>query len=214
VVRYRNVSYSYASENRPVLDELDFEWNPKGVLVLAGPNGSGKTTVLRLLLGLGKPATGAIEIGGVDLFALDFRAWRRQIAFVPQRPFLPDHLTIRETLRLTLPRTSENDLERALERVGLFESVRTKTPKRPLDTLASTLSAGQRQRLVLARALAAQTPVLLLDEPDANLDAAGLELLLDLLRTRGDTAIAIAAHTHDLVAAGDQVVWLKGPRLD
>jgi ATP-binding cassette subfamily C protein CydCD len=150
----------------------------------------------------------------VDLFALDLRAWRRQIAFVPQRPFLAESLTIREALRLTLPHANERDLERAMDRVGVLDVLRAKSPKRPLDSLASTLSAGQRQRLVLARALAARTPILLLDEPDANLDAAGIELLVDLVRTREKTAIAIAAHTRDLIAAGDQVIWLEGSRPD
>jgi len=207
-IQFRNVSFAYPKGGETAVSHLDFQWTPGKLLVLAGPNGSGKSTVLRLLLGLGLPTNGIIQIGGVDLASLDLAAWRRQLAFVPQQVFLPEGFTVREILRLTAPHATERAIVDALERTELWEVLRKRSLDAPLDELASSLSAGQRQRLWIARALAVGAPMLLMDEPDANLDPAGIELFLQIIRSDPKRAVIVATHGPELIAAGDQVIWL------
>jgi ATP-binding cassette subfamily C protein CydD len=163
-----------------------------------------------LLLALAQPSSGVIEVGSTDLFAVDTRNWRRQVAFVPQRASFPERTTVREAFKVTLPRTTSAEIERALDSVRLMDVLRAVSPKDPLSVFVASLSAGECQRLLLARALAAPTPFLILDEPDANLDVAGIELLVNLLRTRAPQSVAIAAHNPALVSLGDEIVRL-GP---
>jgi ABC-type multidrug transport system fused ATPase/permease subunit len=207
-IQFRSVSFAYPNGVGTAINHLDFQWTPGKLLIFAGPNGSGKSTVLRLLLGLGLPTDGIIEIGGVDLASLDLVAWRRQLAFVPQQVFLPEGFTVREMLRLTAPHATESAIVDALDRTELWEVLRKRSLDAPLDQLASSLSAGQRQRLWIARALAAETPILLMDEPDANLDPAGIELLLQIIRSDPKRAAIVATHGPELIAAGDKVIWL------
>jgi ABC-type transport system involved in cytochrome bd biosynthesis fused ATPase/permease subunit len=208
-LRFRGVSFAYPAGGTLAVDDVSFEWKPGRVLVLAGPNGSGKSTILYLLLGLGHPTKGKIEVAGLDLFSLDLPAWRRQIAFVPQQPSFPDGLTIRDVFRLTVPDATEEAVVEALEKVGLWQ-VLQRSSGPPLAHAASKLSAGECRRLSLARALAASTPLMILDEPDSNLDAAGTRLLVEILRERSSASIAIAAHSAELIALADEVVRL-GP---
>jgi ABC-type transport system involved in cytochrome bd biosynthesis fused ATPase/permease subunit len=208
-IRFRGVSFAYPPGGALALDSISFDWKPGRVVVLVGPNGSGKSTILHLLLGLGCPTKGKIEVAGLDLFSLDLRAWRRKIAFVPQRPSFPEGLTLRDVFRLTVPQATEEEVVEALEKVGLWQSLQ-RSSDRPLAHAASKLSAGECQRLLVARALAASTPMIILDEPDANLDAAGTRLLVDLLRQRASASIAIAAHNAELIGFADELVRL-GP---
>jgi ABC-type bacteriocin/lantibiotic exporter with double-glycine peptidase domain len=208
-IRFLGVSFTYPESKTSAVDDITFEWKPGRVLALAGPNGSGKSTILHLLLGLGSPTKGSIDIGGIDLFALDLPAWRRQIAFVPQQPLFPDGLTVGDVFKVTAPQADEEAIVKALESVGLWRTLQ-KMSSHPLTHVASKLSAGECQRLMLARALAISTPVIILDEPDANLDAAGKQLLIELLRERRSCSIALAAHSAELIALADEVVRL-GP---
>jgi ABC-type transport system involved in cytochrome bd biosynthesis fused ATPase/permease subunit len=207
-IKLEGVSFAYRHSRKQVLRELDCEWKPGEVLVFAGPNGSGKSTVLRLLLGLVRATHGRIEVASKDLHSLDLRAWRKTTSFVPQRPFWPDNLSVRDVFRLTIPQADDESIESALRRFGVLDVLASRSQRRPLDLVGSTLSAGERQRVILARAWSADTPILLLDEPDTNLDAAGIDLLVELVRSREGRAVAIAAHHPALVAVGDKVIRL------
>jgi ATP-binding cassette subfamily C protein CydCD len=200
---WANVTFAYPG-GKAVLDRADIVWEPGRVLVLAGPNGSGKSTTLRLLLGLAKPQTGAITVGGTDLFALDLDAWRARVGYLPQRPFLADRATVREAIALLARRATDTTMRACLERVGLWSQIGT------LDVRVGELSTGQKQRVALARLLAMDAPVLLLDEPDANLDAAGIRIVSELVRELAATKmVALVAHTEDVLALADTLVSLR-----
>jgi ABC-type transport system involved in cytochrome bd biosynthesis fused ATPase/permease subunit len=115
-------------------------------------------------------------------------------------------------MRLLAPDAEGDVLERALVQVRLWPVLSTRSPGSPLDARIGSLSAGEKQRLALARVLARRSPLLLLDEPDANLDAQGLELLVTLLRELAPgRMIAVAAHTPRLIAVADRVLALGEP---
>jgi ABC-type multidrug transport system fused ATPase/permease subunit len=218
-VEWSDVSFSYAAEGnqaaRLALDGVSVAWPPGQVLVLAGPNGSGKSTLLRLLLGLGQPRRGRICVGGADVFSLDLQAWRRLVAYLPQRPYLgEEYTTIRESVGVVAGSVSEAAMQRALERVSLWEELQRSSPSDPLAARVSALSVGQRQRLAVARVLCRDAPVVILDEPDANLDRDGIALVAGLVRDlRKSAMVAIAAHSPELLEVGDVRVALDDGRV-
>lgn len=205
-VSFRDVSYAYAGAPPAAraLSRVTLTCRASRVMVLTGPNGSGKSTVLRVLLGLARPTEGMVKIDQTDLFSLDLAAWRREIAYLPQRPYLPVRATVRGAIRLIARDASDTDMRDALARAGLLGALEAKREDAPLEVVVGTLSAGQRQRLALARVLAQNARVFLLDEPDANLDAAGIRRVAELVRELAPGRLVIvAAHTRELVAAAD-----------
>jgi ABC-type multidrug transport system fused ATPase/permease subunit len=197
------VTFAYRDEGAPTLRDVSFEWSPGTALIIEGPNGAGKSTLLRLLLGLRAPQAGSLTLGGVELAELDLRLLRRRIAYLPQRPYLGEpSASIGAALRALDDSVREDELRDALSRVGLGSML---SPRGEiLEVPVGELSAGQRQRLGLARLLLQHAEIYLLDEPDANLDHAGLALVVQLigeLVARG-SMVAIAAHTAELSAGG------------
>lgn len=217
-IEWNRVSFAYPMPARQrqitALRDVAIVWRPGTILGLRGPNGSGKSTLLRLLLGVVPPTQGSITVGGVDLSGLAPRPWRRSIAYLPQRPYIPERGNIRAAVRLVARDASDEDIRGALVRAGLWASLEAHAQGDPLDTRVATLSVGERQRLGLARVLCVATSVVLLDEPDANLDAEGIRLVSRLIRELArDRMVAFAAHTPDLLEVADHLVNLEGGRV-
>jgi ATP-binding cassette subfamily C protein CydD len=202
--------------------DLSFSLAPGQVLALTGPSGSGKSSVLLALLGFLRPAGGEITVGGadgpVDLASLDRTDWWRQISWVPQRPELGPG-TIREQVRGDLP--ADLDESAALEAAAAASGLDQVLAELPdgWDTLVGQgghgLSAGQRQRVSLARALLRETPLVILDEPTAHLDAGTEDRVLDALRTlrqQGRTVLLVA-HRRALIELADIVIELPDPEV-
>lgn len=185
---------------RVVLRGVDLVAHAGELVALIGPNGAGKSTLLRVLGGLLQPESGSVTIDGIDVAALDRRAIARHIAVVPQVFETLFPFTIREIV--ALGRTSR------LGPLGTLGADDARAVARALDDIGATdladrridrVSGGERQRAVLAMALAQEAGVLLLDEPTAHLDPAHQRATLDrvatLARTRG---LAVVAVLHDL----------------
>jgi ATP-binding cassette, subfamily C, bacterial CydD len=213
-VVFERVSFEYAgAETRTALSRVDFEWGRGRILALAGTNGSGKSTCLRLMLGLAEPSAGVVLVGGVPLASLDIEAWRRGVAFLPQRAYMPPQANVGAAIRFLAPEATDDEISGALDRVGLLESLR-RSADDPLTIAVETLSVGERQRVAIARLLCRQAAVYLLDEPDANLDRAGIAMCARLVRELADRAmVAFAAHTPELIEVADDVVTLDRGRL-
>jgi ABC-type multidrug transport system fused ATPase/permease subunit len=212
-IAFRGVSFRYAAGGDEVLRAIDFAATAPGALALTGPNGSGKSTCLHLLLALAAPSAGAVVVGGERLDAIDPDAWRARIAFLSQRPYLPPRADIRRAIRWLAPEASDARILGAIDRVGLGAVLRD-GGRDPLAVRVDTLSVGQRQRVALARLLCRDVALYVLDEPDANLDAAGVAFVADLVHDLArDRTVVFAAHTRDLVAAATTVVHLDRGRV-
>jgi iron complex transport system ATP-binding protein len=199
----------------PVVDHLSFGADPGTVTALIGPNGAGKSTALRAILGL-LPATGQVVVGGRDLWRMAPRARARALGYVPQRSGINVAMTARNVVAQArfahqgaLARLGAEDaaaIAQALARTNAGQFA-----ERPF----TQLSAGEQQRVLLARALAAGAGTILLDEPTAALDIGHALALLDLLRALAGEGRAVVVVLHDLdqvARIADQVVLLHQGR--
>ncbi|MEU4425380.1 thiol reductant ABC exporter subunit CydD [Actinoplanes sp. NPDC024001] len=187
---------------------------PGEVVALTGPSGCGKSTALAVLLGFVTPAAGRVTVGGVPLPDLDPAAWRRRIAWVPQRPHL-FATSVYENITLTAPAGSDPAVLAAAEAAGVGAFARDLPDgyRTVLGDNGTGLSAGQRQRVALARAFLRDAPIVLLDEPTANLDAdTAAGVMATIRRLAAGRTVLIAAHRPELIALADRVVDLSGAR--
>jgi thiol reductant ABC exporter CydD subunit len=206
----RGLEVTYGGRRLPAVHDFELVVEPGETVALTGPSGCGKSTVLSVVLGLRRPDAGLVQLGGVALGDVDLDDWRRHLAWVPQRPHLFAR-TVAENVRLGRPGASDAHVAAALEAAGLTEVVR-RLPRgvdTPLGEGGAGLSAGERQRLALARAFVRNAPLLLLDEPTASLDSETEADVLAAVREliEGRTAL-IVAHRPALAALADRVVEL------
>lgn len=216
----RGITVSYASAGREIeaLRGVDLAVRPGELLGLVGPNGSGKTTMVRALTGVVTPSSGSVRLSGSDVALLVPMEIARSVAVVPQDPQLPpsfgalDCVLMGRTPHLRLlQQESPADVE--IARRAMLATETWEFAERPVGEL----SGGERQRVVVARALAQETPVLLLDEPTAHLDIGHQGVVLELMRgfTRREGK-AVLAVVHDLTLAAhycDRIVVLKAGRV-
>jgi thiol reductant ABC exporter CydD subunit len=212
-VRLRHVSFAYPGRDRPVLDALDLELEPGAVTALTGPSGAGKSTIAALLLRLIDPDAGAVTCGGVDLRDLDADTWRGRLAWLPQRTRLFTG-TIAQNIALADPAAARDRVQRAASAASLDELL-AELPD-GLDTQVGeggrTLSAGQAQRIGLARVFLRDASLVVLDEPTAHLDAATCAAIAAAIRRLAhDRTILLIAHSRALMAHADHVIVLAEP---
>lgn len=187
---------------RSIIEHVSFSVDRGQWLGLIGPNGSGKTTLLRALLGQ-VPATGSIQFGGANLTTLGGRDRARLVASVPQRPVLPATMTVADYVLLgRSPHISYLGTEGVADLAATREALAALELNEHLERPLSTISGGEQQRAILARAISQSAPLLLLDEPTTALDIGHQQSVLgmvDLLRR--ERGLTIVSSLHDLTLA-------------
>ena len=187
---------------------LSLQAEEGGWVALIGPNGAGKTSALRALAGL-VPYEGEIVLGGRDARRLARRELARLVAFVPQKPETPAELTVAEYVLLgRTPHISYLGGERTADRRAAARALRRLELDGFADRRLGSLSGGELQRAVLARALAQEAPVLLLDEPTTALDLGRQQLVLELVDSLRADGLTVVSTMHDLTLAGQYAVHL------
>ncbi|MFG1839097.1 thiol reductant ABC exporter subunit CydD [Micromonospora sp. NPDC049175] len=212
-IRFEGVTVAY--ERTTALRDVTLTIRPGERIAVIGPSGAGKSTLLGLLLGFVTPTSGRVTVDGVDLASADPDAWRRQLAWVPQRAHL-FAASLADNIRLGAPDTPPDVLAAAVRDAALDDVVAGLPDG--LDTLLGErghgLSSGQRQRVALARAFLRAAPVVLLDEPTARLDTAAETVVLDATRrlVAGRTAVLVA-HRPALLADADRILRVEDGRV-
>ncbi|WP_406171354.1 thiol reductant ABC exporter subunit CydD [Streptomyces sp. NBC_00996] len=210
-IRFEGVSVRYPGRSGDAVADVSFAVMPGQTVALVGPSGVGKSTLLNVLLGFVEPAAGRVRVGGVDLAEADLAEWRSQVAWVPQRPHLYAG-SIAENVRLARADADDAALRRALVDAGAagFVDALPDGVDTVLGEEGAGLSAGQRQRLALARAFLADRPVLLLDEPTASLDGATeAEVVEAVRRLAVGRTVLLVVHRPALLGVADRVVRLE-----
>ncbi|MCF3964001.1 thiol reductant ABC exporter subunit CydD, partial [Streptomyces fuscigenes] len=208
----RDVTVRHAGRSAASLDAADLTVEPGETVALTGPSGVGKSTLLDVVLGFTRPASGEVRLGGVDAGDVDWAAWRERVAWVPQHPYLFAG-TVADNVRLARPDADDAAVWAALREAGAHDFVAALPDgaETELGEDGAGLSAGQRQRLALARAFLGDRPLLLLDEPTAALDGATEAAVVDAVRRLADgRTVLLVAHRPALLAAADRVVVLGG----
>lgn len=212
---FQDVTVRYPGRATDAVADVSFTVAPGETVALVGPSGSGKSTLLSAALGFVRPDAGRVSVGGADLTGLDLAEWHRHVAWVPQRPHLYAG-TIAENVRLARPDADDAAVRRALRDAGALDFVDA-LPHGVGTVLGEDgagLSAGQRQRLALARAFLADRPVLLLDEPTAALDGATEAEVVEAVRRLAEgRTVLLVVHRPALLAVADRVVRLTAPEV-
>ena len=202
------------TRHAPIIEAIDFDLAPQEVLAIVGPNGAGKSSLLRCLCRVNRPWRGSVQVYGEDVWRLPPREAARRIAAVPQEapadfPFRVRDVVMmgRATLRRARPGRSPEDrtkVSAAMERLDLAHLA---------ERLFSTLSSGEKQRALIARALAQEPNLIILDEPTNHLD---IRHQLEILRLLRDLGLSVVTALHDLnlaAAFADRVLLLDKGRL-
>jgi ATP-binding cassette subfamily C protein CydD len=200
-VRFQPISFNgttvvYPGRTEPVIAGLNLTIAPGDRIVMTGGNGTGKTTLLSLLLRFIAPTAGAISVGGTDLAAIPAGLWREQIGWLPQHPTLFGW-SLAENIALGRPDASRAAVERAATLAGAARFI-SELPlgyDTVLDERGQQLSAGQRQKIALARLFLRDAPLLLLDEPTAHLDpASAAEVAAAIASLAADRTVIVVTH--------------------
>jgi ATP-binding cassette, subfamily C, bacterial CydCD len=206
----QEVSVQYPERGTRALDAVSLAVAPEEIVAVTGHSGCGKSTLLSVILGFVVPTAGCIRIGDCDLSDLDPDAWRAQLAWMPQRPHLFAG-SIADNVALSRPEASDAELWSAVTAAGLDAVVaaRPEGMRTSIGERGAKLSAGERQRVALARLFLQDAPLLLLDEPTANLDGETEDQVLAAVQrlVRGRTVIVVA-HRPALVGLADRVIDL------
>ncbi len=211
LLEFRDVSFSYAPDN-PVINHISFHLEKGRMMGIVGPSGGGKTTIVDLMLRFFHPSSGAILLDGADIREISLSDWRRSIAYVSQDIFLLND-TIANNIRFYDDTITDLDMIRVARMASIYEFIKScpKGFETPVGERGVLLSAGQRQRVVIARALARNPELLILDEATSALDnesEAQIQRVIENLK--GHVTILAIAHRLALIANADTVLVIEG----
>ncbi len=211
-IAFSRVSFRYAADQDPAVMGIDLKINPGEIVAFAGGNSCGKSTLVKLLIGMYKPQVGGISIDGIDIRQIDPLELRKSIGYMPQYCEL-FHGTIRQNLMLGNSAASDEQVIEACSWANLaddIEKLPEKYETRIGDQILRQLPAGFQQRLIMARAFLADAKIMIFDEPGNMLDDDGDKAFIEAIeRMRGKATIIIVTHRPSHMRVADKVVLLK-----
>ena len=211
-----SLSKTFASSAQPAVDSLSLTIATGEICVLIGPSGCGKTTTMRMINRMVEPDSGRIEVGGRDVTHIDPVELRRSIGYVIQQVGLFPHMTIGENIA-TVPKMLGWDAPRVARRVDELLALVHMEPALYRERYPRELSGGQKQRVGVARALAADPPVMLMDEPFGAIDPITRTLLQDeflrILRELGKTIVFVTHDIDEAIRMGSRIAILRAGKL-
>jgi len=213
-IEFKNLNFSYTPDTEPVLKDFNLKIDAKKTFAFVGHTGAGKTTITNLLCRFYDFTQGEILLDGTDIRDLDLKKYRDWIAIIPQDSFLFSG-TIRENLRFGSPTVSDEDIEKALLKVGAFDFVMSKGFDFQVGERGTRLSMGERQLLCFARAIISDPQILILDEATSSIDAhTELVIQQSLHNILKDRTSIIIAHRLSTVRMVDRIIVLEAGKIE
>lgn len=217
-IRIEALKFSYNQEQKPIVDDLSFEIKPKETIGVVGKTGSGKTTLVDIIIGLLRPCAGTIYVDDVPLIADNIAAWQKNISYVSQHIYLSDD-SVRKNIAFGVPSEEiDNDLViEASKMAQINEFIESELPQ-GFDTQIGEngirLSGGQRQRIALARALYLNRPIIVLDEATSALDQETEEFVMEAIDNLSNTkTIIMITHRKTTLKNCDHVIRLGDDKI-
>jgi ATP-binding cassette subfamily C protein CydD len=210
-IEYRDVSFTYPASEQPALKKVNLTLPAHACTALIGRSGAGKSTLVNLLMRFIEAGSGTITVNGMPLSALPLDDWRAYVALVPQRPYLFSG-SVRANIQMARPEASIEDVERAAELAGAADFIKALPGgyETEVGEQGARLSAGQAQRIAIARAFLKDAPLLILDEPTSSLDAESEALIAQALKLlMRDRTVLVIAHRSTTLSSADQMVVLE-----
>lgn len=209
-IALQHVTYTYPANDHPALKDVSLVLPACTCIALVGLSGAGKSTLVNILLRFIAAQEGEITVNGIPLASLPSAVWREYIALVPQKPYL-FYDSVSANIRLANPQASDQDVEQSAELAGAAEFI-SRLPQgyaTPIGERGVRLSAGQAQRIAIARAFLKNAPLLILDEPTSSLDPESETLIRQALeRLMRDRTVLVIAHRQNTIACAQQVAVL------
>jgi len=217
-ITLNNIVYSYPNTSEPVLSGIDFAIPARSTIALVGPTGSGKTTIIDIILGLLDPQEGSLKIDGQLLTDINRRQWQSTIGYVPQQIFLADDTVAANiAFGVSINEVNQRAVERAAKIANLHDFVITSLPqgyKTKVGERGVRLSGGQRQRIGIARALYHNPQVLILDEATSALDGLTEQAVMEAVSNLGqEITIILIAHRLSTVRQCNRIYVLESGKV-
>ena len=218
LIKYCNVIFSYEGVNSKAVDNISLEISPGEKIAFVGETGSGKTSIIKLLMGFIAPEYGNIIIGDNKLSEIDIDFWRSKISWIPQNPYL-FNCSIKENICLGLQQNnfSQGLLKKAAEIAEIDKYIQTLENgyDTPIGERGIRLSGGQAQRIAIARAVIKDAPILIMDEPTSNIDSIYEEYIMKNLNvwSQNKTVITVA-HRMKTIQNADRIISIKNGCID
>ncbi len=214
-IEFRHVSFIYPNTDNKILDDVSFIINPGESVGIIGANGSGKTTIEKLVLGLYEPTDGSILIDGIDIKQIDPADLRQNISYVPQDVILFQG-TLKENVVLRSPGASDEDILTVARLSGIsdFVDIHPMGYDMPIGERGDGLSGGQKQSISIARAFIHQAPIILLDEPTNSMDSTHeTNFIKSLIDYKKDHTMLLISHKNVLLALTQRLILLDRGRV-
>ena len=212
VIQFKHVQKQFGKN--VVIPDLSFEINQGEFVTILGSSGSGKTTTLKMVNGLWKPNAGEILIDGQKISDLDLVQLRRHMGYVVQQIGLFPHMTIAENIAV-VPKMLQWEQSKIDQRVKELLALVQLDPAKYANRYPSQLSGGQQQRVAVARAIAAQPPIILADEPTGNLDSKSTIEIMNILKDlhKSGRTVIIITHDDEIANQVDRVVRIMDGKI-
>lgn len=214
-IEFKHVSFTYPETDNKILDDVNFVINPGESVGIIGTNGSGKTTIEKLILGLYEPTEGSILIDGIDIKQIDPADLRHNISYVPQDVILFQG-TLKENIVLRSPGASDEDILKVanISGVSSFANAHPMGYDMPVGERGDGLSGGQKQSISIARAFIHQAPIILLDEPTNSMDSTNENHFIKTINNyKKDKTMILISHKNILLALTQRLILLDKGRV-
>ena len=215
-VEMRNISFTYPESKETVLEGLSLKIKQGDRVAIIGNSGMGKSTLINVMQHAYEPQKGQVLINGSDVRKVSLKSLKKHITYINQHPIFWRHKTIKENLLIFNPKATDMEIYHALQSANLLEELTQK--EKGIDSKVTALSAGQKQRLALARAFLRQTPIIIMDEPTANLDTHSqtkvLAAIKNLSKIKGHKPTVIfASNVPAEIASANRILLLENGKI-